>query len=91
MKKQCEANNYDACLYYGYWLVEQEKFDSAYSALTKSAENGDFSAMSALVNLYRNKDWPNHSEDKAIEWLHKIGKKSAASFSKRLHLAQSGN
>lgn len=74
MEDQCEVDNYGACLSYGRWLVEQGSYDSAYDAFLKSAENGDLSAMSALVDLHRNSNWSNYSEEKATEWLNKIGK-----------------
>lgn len=77
MHQACEDNLYDACLSYGEDLIKREEFEPARVALLKSAENQDFVAMSVLVDLYRNKKWSGSSEDKAQEWLMKIGKDSS--------------
>ena len=77
MHQACEDNLYDACLSYGEDLIKREEFEPARVALLKSAENQDFVAMSVLVDLYRNKKWSGSSEDKAQEWLMKIGKNSS--------------
>ena len=74
LQEQCAVDNYDACLLYGNLLAKHDDFDAAYDALLKSANSGNYSAMAALVDLYRNKKWSKHSEQSAKEWLNKVGK-----------------
>lgn len=73
IKEQCNAYNLDACVDYGLVLEKQEDYDSAHDVLLKAAKMGSFKAMSALADLYRNKNWSKYSEEKAQEWTLKLG------------------
>ena len=74
MQEQCNSDRESACLQYGYLLEEDGNYDHAYAAYYKSAQAGNLSAMAALVDIYRNDRWSKNSEEKAQEWLMKIGK-----------------
>ena len=74
VEEQCGFNHIRSCVSYGNLLEERGEYDLAREAYLKGASDGEPWSIAALVDLYRNEDWKEQSEEKAKQWLLKLGK-----------------
>ena len=74
INKECANKNIPACVNYGELLIQENNYDSAYQILSIADKTGDLNGTALLVDLFRKKSWSKYSENKAAEYLLKIGK-----------------